>query len=226
MKRLVFISLGLFLVFLHPQNLLKAETAMSYLEGNPNLVKIIKGYQNNNKFAQDKIDKIIEKIKIKLKIKLMCICNFAEKLELLKFQKDPILSNLFGRLFTEFNKNIANLLNTDFNNFNKSIIADKTKVENLANKILIISSSNGNKLDISISLVMAFLKPSSNEPVDQKQIKQVLIQTLSILTSKELDSLQNVINSNAFVKIMSRLDELTEIALSVLMEEDTKSIVK
>ena len=239
MKKLIFVSLSLFLVFSHSQNLnlnsLKAEP-VSCIENNPHVAKILDACQNNSKFAQEKMSKVGKKIKEAL----MRMCTLTEKLELRGFTKIP---TLFEKLFSEFIRNVAGLLNIEYEkiqSFTRNIqlnneksaeknnpatlkCADKTPVENLVDEILKIS---GDKLDISISLIMQFLNPSSDERIDHKEIKRILTQTLSTFTPEELDALAKVIRSNAFAKIAAKLDELTEIVLSIIKEEDINSTVK
>lgn len=239
MKKLVFFNLATLLLFLPSQNLnlnsLMAEPT-SCIENNSYISKIIDSCQNNTNFAQEIMSKICKKVRDML----MRICTLPEKLELRSFTKTP---TLFEKLFSEFIRNISSMLNIEkekIQTFTKTIqlpnqkseinnksnftqFADKSAIENLVDEILYIS---GDKLDCSISLVMQFLKPSSNEQIDRKQIKSILIQTLSNFTTEEIKALEKVIRSNAFAKIANKLDELTGMVLSIIREEDTKITVK
>ncbi|MFH1254603.1 MAG: hypothetical protein V1646_04200 [bacterium] len=242
MKKLVFISLSIFLVFSHSQNLnlnsLKAEP-VSCIENNPNLAAFLNACQNNSKFAQEKMTKVVKIIKNKL----LCMCNLSEKLELREFTKTP---TLFEKLFSEFIRNVAGLLdiehekiktftknmqlpNSNTTSPNKELKSPnlqcvcETEAEVLVNEILNISED---KLTISISLVTSFLNPSTKEQVGTEQIKHVLTQTFSKFSLEELNAIRKVINSRAFKKITNNLDVLTEMVLSIIKEEDVNSTVK
>jgi hypothetical protein len=238
MKKLVFFNLSLLLMLSPAQNLnlnsLKAQS-VSCIENNPYLVKVLDACQSNSEFAKEMMLKVVERIRAKL----MCMCNLSEKLELKKFTKTP---TLFEKLFSELSRNVAGLLDIEYEKvqtFTKNMqspntkpedsnkkssptnlqCTDSTQVKNLVDRILRISDD---KLNLSISLVMHFLNPSSTEQINNEQIKRTLIQTLESFTTEELNALERVIDSKAFAKIAPKLDELTGIVLSVIKEDAGK----
>ncbi len=235
MKKLVFLNLSLFLLFLPVQHLnldsLKAEPA-SEIVTNPHITKLLDTCRNNKRYGVVFIPEFVAKIATCIKTKLMCICNLSEKLQLRDFTKTPAL---FGKLFDELVKNVCNMLKIEHEKVEalvknmqlsnekpakptkKSQItnADKKEIAALITKILGIS---GNKLNTSITLTLRFLNPSSKKQISQKEITGVLTQTLSAFTSEELTEIEKIVSTAAFAKIATNLDILTETVLQIIEE--------